>query len=102
MYRVVIWNTNEVLDEFASLATAKRVARNRGHSGDGTDTQFSPIARVDGPMRDGSPGYGVEYNPRFYRGKHDDFKAVPYVKAVVPGPRKCSHGKWHGCPKGCN
>lgn len=92
MYRVVIWDTNEILDEFENLATAKKVARDCGHSGDGTDTQFSPIARVDGPMEDGSPGYGVECNPRFYRGKHDNFKAIPYVKAVALHIETISNG----------
>ncbi len=101
-YRVVIWDTDEILDEFESLVTAKRVARNRGHNGEPYGKWFGPIARVDGPMEDGSPGFGVEYNPSFRVGKDDDFKAIPYVKAVIPGPRKCMHGLYHGCKKGCN
>jgi len=87
MYRVVIWDTNEVLDEFEILATAKKVARHQGHNGEAHGKWFGPIARVDGPMHDGSPGFGVEYNPRFKVGADDDFKPIPYVKAVVPGPR---------------
>lgn len=102
MYRVVIWDTSEILDEFEHLASAKRVARNQGHNNLPHGKWYGSIARVDGPMHDGSSGFGVEYNPQFKVGQHDDFKPVPYVKRVVPGPRKCMHGLFHGCKKGCN
>lgn len=102
MYRVVIWDTDEVLDEFKHLPSAKRVARNQGHNGEVMGKWLCPRARVDGPMHDGSLGFGVEYNPKFRVGKDDNFQPVPYVKRVVPGPRKCMHGLFHGCKKGCN
>lgn len=79
-YRVVIWDTDEILDEFKLLATAKKVALNQGHDGEVMGKWLCPIARVDGLMHDGSEGYGVKYNPRFRVGKDEDFKSVPYVK----------------------
>lgn len=97
MYRVVIWNTDEILDEFEHLASAKRVARNQGHDGEVRGEWLCPVARVDGPMHDGSAGFGVEYNPRFRVGKDEDFKPIHYVKRIVPGPRKCMHGLSGGC-----
>ncbi len=97
MYQVVIWKTNEILDEFELLATAKKIARNQGHDGEVMGQWLCPVARVDSPMRDGSPGYGVEYNPRFRVGKDEGFQSVPYVKQVIPGPRKCMHGLFCSC-----
>ena len=97
MYRVVIWDTGEILDEFEHLPSAKQVARNQGHDGEVMGKWLCPVARVDGPMRDGSEGYGVEYNPRFRVDKDEGFKPVPYVKRIIPGPRKCMHGLFGGC-----
>lgn len=102
MFRVVIWDTDEILDEFELLVTAKKIARHQGHNGKPYGKYLDPIARVDGPMRDGSDGYGVEYNPKFRVGRDEGFKPVTYVKRVIPGPRKCMHGLFHGCKKGCN
>lgn len=100
MYKVIIWNTGQVLLETPHLASAKRIARNQGHTGEPYGKFYSPIARVDEPMVEGSPGYGVKYNPVFQVGKHDNFKPVPFVN-ITPGPRRCSHGHLTGCPKGC-
>lgn len=71
MYRVVLWDTNQVIFETSHLSSAKRIARNQGHTGE----PYPPIARVDEPMQDG-PGYGILYNPRFVVGKDDDFKPI--------------------------
>lgn len=102
MYRVVIWETNQVLMETPHLPSAKSVARNQGHTGTGNGKYYNPVACVDEPMQDGSPGYGCLYNPRFVVGKHDDFKPIPFVQQAQPGPRKCSHGLYNGCSYGCN
>lgn len=102
MYRVVIWDTGNVLVETDHLPSAKRVARHQGHNGKHNGKYYGPVARVDEPMRDGSPGYGVCYNPKFRVGKDDDFKPIPFVHKVIPGPRRCSHNLFRGCKFGCN
>lgn len=73
MYKIINWNTNEVIAEIASLSAAKRVCRKLGHTSKAWGKHYPPIAYV---ADDG----GLVYNPRFSVGKHDDFKAVPILK----------------------
>ncbi len=89
MYRVVMWDTDEILDEFEDLDSAKRIARNQGHDSKPFGVWLCPLARVDGPMRHRPDGYGVEYNPSFRVDRDEDFKPVPYVKRM--------HGLFGGC-----
>lgn len=100
LYKVVLWDTGQVLLETTDLPGAKRLARNQGHTNKPHGKSYSPIARVDEPMQNG-PGYGVLYNPRFSVGKHDNFEPIPFID-IEPGERKCSHGLYKGCTKGCN
>lgn len=100
-YLVVLWDTGQILLETPHLPSAKRIARNQGHTGKPYGKFYPPVARVDELMQDGSPGYGVLYNPRFVIGKHDDFKPIAFIN-IKSGERKCSHGLYKGCEKGCN
>jgi hypothetical protein len=63
MYKVVIWDTKEVIAEFSELKDAKRVARRQGSQECNISTTgYEPRAyvgvEIDGRMC-------VEYNPRF-------------------------------------
>ena len=59
MYKVMNWDTREVMYEFEKLATARRYAKGAGHIGKGNGSYFSPVAYVEDEN-----GYCV-YNPRF-------------------------------------
>lgn len=101
MYKVILWETGQTLFETDHLPSAKRIARNQGHTGKPHGKFYPPVARVDEKMQDGSPGYGTLYNPRFVVDKHDDFKPIPFIN-IEPGERKCHHGLYRGCRWGCN
>ena len=60
MYFVKNWETDETIDSFEKLTTAKRYCRGQGHTGQlAPNGQYLPIAYVAD-----DEGYLV-YNPRF-------------------------------------
>ncbi len=59
MFKVMNWDTREVMYEFKKLATAKRYAKRAGHIGKGNGSYYSPVAYVEDDN-----GFCV-YNPRF-------------------------------------
>lgn len=74
MFKVINWDTNAVIVEFAALSDAKKVCRNQGHTGE-TDywkVSYFPVARVNDEN-------GCVYNPVFKVGKDDNFKKIPFV-----------------------
>ena len=60
MYKIINWNTDEVMGEYVSLAQAKRVCKTLGHTGEinAIYTSFPPVAYV-------ADDNGLVYNPRF-------------------------------------
>jgi hypothetical protein len=63
MYKVIIWDTNEVIAEFDNLKDAKRIARNQGSqecsiSTTGYEPRAYVAVEIDGRLC-------AEYNPRF-------------------------------------
>lgn len=63
MYKIVSWETGEILEECVKLSIAKRHCRKLGYVDNGHPTNYSPVAYVAD-----ADGY-VVYNPRFKRGK---------------------------------
>jgi len=62
MYRIINWDTGEVISEWKALPTAKRYCRGEGHTGEGNGVWFNPVAWV--ADEDGN----CVYNPRFQVG----------------------------------
>ena len=58
-YRVVRWETDEIITEVTSLKSAKKRCREMGHTDEHNGKWYLPIARVDN-----NAGECV-YNPRF-------------------------------------
>lgn len=65
MYYVISWDSREVLDQCDKLSTAKKIARNYGHTGENNPilTGYPPVAYVSNENRE------VVYNPRFKKDK---------------------------------
>jgi len=59
MFKVVLWDTDQVVEEYQFLRDARRHARRLGHGPyNQFTTSYPPVARVDDEE-------GVVYNPRF-------------------------------------
>jgi hypothetical protein len=60
-FKVVSWDTGEILSEHTKLSIAKRYARGQGHTGEDHEglTNFPPVAHVANEAGE------VLYNPRF-------------------------------------
>ena len=78
MYDIINWDTNELITSSEKLATAKRLCRAQGHTGDGNGGYYAPVAFVQ------ESGFCV-YNPKFRVGKHDHLKAENFVVALDNG-----------------
>ncbi len=59
MFKVINWDSHEVMHEFKKLATARCYAKGAGHIGKGNGSYYSPVAYVEDEH-----GFCV-YNPRF-------------------------------------
>jgi hypothetical protein len=58
-YRIIDWDTGEVLGEETNIASAKKVCRKFGHQDDHNNKWYLPVAYVEDA--DGN----CIYNPRF-------------------------------------
>lgn len=59
VFKVISWDTDEVLTEVTDLAIAKKHCRSMGHTGEHNGKWFMPVARVQNDKGE------CVYNPRF-------------------------------------